>query len=280
MANLTALDIIGGIAAAKAFIDPTRADNSKASGKLSNFLAEIRQSALARTNFFEVIITPPRILANDPAAKVIHLYGCDASLPGIYLQTLENKRFGVGPNEKLPYSTQFNDIGITFYGDGQGTIYKFFYKWMHGIVRGDSHMISNGVSGQGLSPYEVEFKEKYRSDIIIRTFDEQQKDVLIYRLIEAYPIWISDTPLSWSSSDDIQRFPLAFTFLQARLDNVEQDRLRNESGARQLTPFEKLYKIGTATQTVFGTRRPQSIGDVINVVSNAKIILEGMKGVI
>jgi hypothetical protein len=276
MSKVSAADIIGGIAAAKSFISPTAAPS--ASGKLSNFIAEIRSSGIARSNLFEVEIAAPRILAGNPTTAIIPLYGCDASLPGAYLQTLDNKRFGIGPNEKLPYSVQYNDIGLSFIGDGQGSLYKFFYRWIHGTVRGDAHIISNDVSAAGLSPYEVEFKENYRTSVVIRTFDEQQKKILEYHLMEAYPIWLGEIPLSWSGSDDLQKFPVAFTYLQARLTTVDEERTRNKNGQRELTPFEKLYKLGTAGQTIFASRKPRSVGDIINVVSNAKIIIDGMKG--
>lgn len=277
MAKTTAADIIGAIAAAKSFLAPSA--SKQKDSKLSSFLSQMRADSIARSNLFEVTFIPPRILARNPTAQLLHLYAADASLPGIYLSTMELKRYGVGPNEKIPYSAQYNDIAISMIGDGGGAVYKFFYNWLQGIVRSDIPM-TNQNSIDDINPYEVEFKENYRTNIYIVTFDEQQNDILTYRLLEAYPIWMSEVPLSWSDDNNLQKINLVFNFMQAELINARSDRSTNSAGARDLSFFEKAVKIGTAGQVIAAQRRPHTVGDVINVVSNAKVVLQGLNGII
>lgn len=281
MAKVTFANALGIAAAAKSFLQPstTRTDNTN---KMSQFIATMRSSSVARTNLFEIVFTAPRILATNPTKSILSLYACDGNLPGVFLQTFDVKRYGTGPNEKLPYSTEFNDITFSFIGDGQGDIYKFFYNWIQGIVSSDVHMTNtNASSVNQMGPYEVNFKEDYRTTINIITYDENRKVILNYQLMEAYPIWLGDSPLSWGDTDNLQKFPITFTFMQAKLENVDdQKRNLGANGPRPLSPFEKLYKIGTIGQTIYSMRKPNSIGDVINVVSNAKIVLKGLGGVI
>lgn len=280
-------DIIGSIAAAKAFINPSKTSDQFSNGqftgvgKWGHFLAEMRSRSVARTNLFEVSFTPPLMLARQSGtARLLSLYASDASLPGNFINTMTLKRFGIGPNEKVPYSTQWNDIGFSCIGDGQGMVYKFFYKWMQGIVKSDVPITGDDIGYNQLASYEVGFKEEYATTITINTFDEQGKDILVYQLTGAYPIFISDTPLSWGQGDELQRIPLAFNFLQASLVNVEAVRSLEKNGQRELSPFEKLYKVGTAVQALASLRKPRSVGDVINVVSNAKTVIQGIGGTI
>lgn len=277
----TIADAIGAATAAKAFLAPSTTTTDTTS-KMAQFMAQMRSRSVARTNLFEIIFTPPRILAGESTQAIISLYASDGNLPGLFLQTIDLKRFGTGPNEKLPYSAQFNDIAFSFIGDGQGDIYKFFYKWMQGIVLSDTHMTNTSYSSVNqMSPYEVNFKEDYRSTINIITYDEKRNQILNYQLMEAYPVWLGETPLSWGDMDNLQKFPIAFTFLQAKLENIEdQKRNLGANGPRPLSPFERLYKIGTAAQVLYSLKKPNSVGDVINVVSNAKTVIKGFGGVI
>lgn len=281
MASITIADAVGVAAASKAFLQPDN-QGETATGKLGEFIAQMRQRTVARSNLFEVVITPPYILASNPTKTLIPLYASDASIPNLFLETLDLKRFGTGPNEKLPYSAQFTDMGVMMIGDGQGDIYKFFYRWLQGIVLSDAHMTStNFVSINRLSPYEVNFKEDYRGTVNIIQYDENRNVILNYELSEAYPTFVGGSPLSWGDENNLQKFPINFTFMQAKLTNLNEQKWNPATGeTRPLSPFEKLYKFGTAAQVVFSTKKPNSVGDVINVVSNAKVILKGLGGTI
>ena len=145
----TAMNVIGTVASLKSLLGND--NNTAASGKINNFMSEIRQNSVARTNLFEVTLTAPRILTGSGAVRKISLYAEGASLPGLSLGTGDVTRYGYGPHEKVPYTIQTNDTTISFIGDGKGEIYKFFYNWLQGIVRADYSVTSSQTSGNGLS---------------------------------------------------------------------------------------------------------------------------------
>jgi hypothetical protein len=267
----TAMNVIGTLSAAKSlFGEKPAAQNSK----INNFISEISNRSVSRTNLFEVVITPPPVLQKESFVSSLILYAEGAQLPGLFIQTSDVKRYGIGPSEKVAYGSSVNDINMSFIGDGQGKVYQFFYKWLQSIVRSDYDIRSSvNVSAGGLNPFEVEFKENYQATITITTFNEQGTPVLSYKLINAFPTNIADIALNWGDSAQLMTIPISFTFFQSQLDTGEVGTTPTLSN--DLSPFQKIVKAGTAIQAIASMRKPTSIGDVINATTNAKNVLSG-----
>ena len=265
----TAMNAIGTVAALKSLFG---GGSSGEGGKVAGFISQIRESSVARTNLFDVTITSPRMLTNASTAAKISLFAQGAALPGINLQTADVTRFGYGPHEKVPYTLQTNDITLNFIGDGRGEIYKYFYNWMQGIVRADQPISSAFVSKNALAPYEVEFKSEYSTTIIIKTYDEQNSTILEYELTDAFPINLPDVALSWSESSMMQ-FSVTFAFLQSRLKTADAQAEVTKNGIGDLSPFQKLVKIGTAVQAISSLRAPTSVQDALSSATTVKNVL-------
>lgn len=264
----TALNAVGTVSAISSLLGrrPTSTDS-----KYNRFYAEIRKNSVARTNLFEVTFSPPKILNGTNTKEKLSLYAEGAQLPGLFLQTADLRRFGIGPNEKVPYAVQTNATTINFIGDGRGEIYKFFYRWLHGIVRGDYGVSSSKTSPNGLTAYEVEFKADYKCTITITTFTEDGQPVLQYELADAFPVNIPDVALNWNDNSTMMTFGVQFEFLQSRLIGAEQTLQFTENGLT-LTPFQKLVKIGTAVQTISTLKRPRGVQDALSSVTTIKNI--------
>lgn len=247
---------------------------SKAQGRYGDFLGEFRNRSFSRTNLFEVTIRPPLIMTGDRIDQVIHLYADSVTIPGLNFATSETRRYGYGPIEKKPYAPIFNDITISFLVDGTGNIYKYFYKWMNRIVASDQYINGNSASNNGLGAFEVEYKDDYKSQIGISTFDEAGNGVLTSQLVDAIPITLSDTQLSWSENDQIMRLNMTFTYFQHVL--VDTESKEPVSGiTKPLSGLQQIVKAGTAIQTLASIGKPKSVGDVLNVINNTKTILGG-----
>ena len=262
------MNVLGTVATLKSLFG---GGSGGAGGKINNFMSEIRQSGVARTNLFEVTLTAPAVMSGSTVPQKISLYAEGAVLPGMSIQTQEVNRFGYGPHEKVPYTLQTNDITLNFIGDGRGEIYKFFYNWMQNIVRADYGVTSNSVSKNGLEPYEVEFKDQYRTSMTISTFNEQGDVVLEYELRDAFPLNVPDVSLNWSDSNMMQ-FSVQFAFLQSKLTTAETEVQLTQNGFSGLSTFQKLIKVGTAAQVITSLRKPRNIQDALNVSSSIKNI--------
>lgn len=271
MSIKTAMNAIGTATALYSLFGGNKPSTS--GGKINDFMSEIRKVGVARTNLFEVVITPPRILVGSKTANVqkISLYAQGAALPGRSIETLQLRRFGYGPNEKVPYDIAFNDITFQFIGDGAGEIYRLFYNWMHGIVRGDKPIPSGLIDRQGKAPFEVNFKSDYATTIQIVQYNEKGDVVFIYRLLDAFPVQCPDVSLSWNDGSMMQ-FSVTFTFLQAILEGADDELIVTNNGPKELTPIQKLAKIGTAIQAISSLKAPQSVQDALSVATTVKTV--------
>ena len=266
----TALSAVGLYSALKG------GSTTGATGRYGNFLSEFRNKSFARTNLFEVAIQPPRLMTGSKMSNVLHLYAESASIPGLMFATSETRRYGVGPIEKKPYAPIFNDVSVSFLVDGQGDIYKFFYTWMNRIVSSDQFINGNAGHYNGLAPFEVEYKDEYKCQMMISTFDEAGNSVLNSQLVDAIPISISDTSFSWGDNDQVLKLQVTFTYFQHILNTDQGEPV---SGYKKpLSGFQQIVKAGTALQTLSSLKKPQSVGDVINVINNAKVITGGYFG--
>lgn len=247
---------------------------------LNNFLGAVsRLNGFSRPAYFYVEIAPPLMMREETEnARTLAFLSESTSLPGVSLATSDVRRFGYGPIEKKPYAPIFVDSTFTFLVDGSGMIQKFFYKWMNGIVKFDDMPFGGyGQAGQTLiAPFEVNYKEQYRTDILITTVDENNNDIINVRLFDAYPIFMGDVALGWADTDSVARLPITFTYFNWKIENININQLQTK---REEGILQKVIRAGTALQTLSTIRKPNSVADVINVVNNSKIAIGGLSGI-
>jgi len=225
-----------------------------------------------RTNLFVVEFTPPRMMSNfTDTAKTLTFLTESCNLPGVSLATTEIKRYGYGVTEKKPYAPIFTDQSFSIIADNKGVAHRFFYKWMNGIIRYDSPF-GNDSNFAGLQPFQVNYKEQYRSNVTITSYDEFERKVIIVKLNEAYPIFVGDMALSWGDIDGIARMPITFTYLNWERTNIDVE-TKDVPGNNDLSLLQKLQKAGNAIQTLAALRKPRNVADIVNVTNNAKIAL-------
>lgn len=184
---------------------------------LNTFLTEISSQAVLDSSRHLMMFTLPRGLLehyDSNSVKQVALR-CDTStLPGIsFAESEEIRRFGVGPTEKHPYLPIFGAISASYIVDGSGAIHSFFYDWMSYIVGFDSSQGMSSVNGFGRSPYEVAYKDDYKSTVTIFVYNELNDKVMEVTLNSAYPIAINPTPLSWGNTDQFMKLDVTWDYM-------------------------------------------------------------------
>lgn len=264
----TGMNALGTFAAVKSLFGSKPKDD--AAGKMNAFLSQIREKSVARANLFDVKFAAPKVMVGNKTVGSLSLYGSVAQLPGYYIQTTETARYGIGPSEKTAYGMSFNDITVKFIGDGKGEVYKFFYQWLQGIVRGDMDpAFYDKKDNNAKGAYEVEFREDYAVDIDIATYNEQGTETILSRLTSAYPINITEVELDWGS-DSLMEFSVQFTYRRASVVGADQPIKDSKNGIEGLSMLQKLVKIGTAVQVISSIKRPANIQQALSSASTVK----------
>lgn len=184
---------------------------------LNTFLAEISNQALLDTSRHLMLFTLPKGLLehyDSNSVKQVALR-CDTStLPGIsFAESEEIRRFGVGPTEKHPYLPIFGAISASYIVDGAGAIHSFFYDWMSYMIGFDSSQGMSSVNGFGRAPYEVAYKDDYKSTVTILVYNELNDKIVELTLNSAYPIAINPIPLSWGNTDQFMKLDVTWDYV-------------------------------------------------------------------
>lgn len=203
---------------------------------INEISSEVARSGVLRNNKFLVEFPMPIALRNTTGFntladtnRVLSLYCEGTNLPGVALLTEDIRRYGYGPNEKKPYAPIFTDVNLTFRGDAGGNVWTFLNAWMKCAINYEYRTGMNTPSGpvSNQFPHEVGYKDGYATDTTIRLFSDDGAETVRVILREAYPIFVGDIPLNWSSRSDYMRIPVTMTFFDWFNDLVPSNNIGN-----------------------------------------------------
>ncbi len=212
--------------------------------KLSQFKAEIEARGVMRTNTFHVSFAPPQTLRGGASASKLDntqtqvpmdrmSLRCESvQLPGMGFATIDGPpAFGYGPIEAIPYGAIFDDITCTFLVDARGDVHRFFYMWMNSIVnfhaQGQNKLKEDNLGPvRGMKAYEVNFKDRFVTDITIDVYDTSTgfntaiegtssgtgQKVMSAKVYRAFPKLLPSLDMSWNSTDEVVRLPIPFNY--------------------------------------------------------------------
>jgi len=195
---------------------------------IETFKNRAGQNGFLKNNKFRLVITLPEDLLNvfpQGNRNVVETlsYMCDAtSLPSIMHGLHENRRFGYGPVERKPYFPNYNDLMVDILVDGKADSWRVLYTWLQSIMNSSMPLAPISRTNRfGLSTFEVNYKENYRSTIALEVFNDTgttisspvtttsgpavgtqttMQPATIFTFSEAFPTSIMESPLNWGSS--------------------------------------------------------------------------------
>lgn len=247
----------------------TSLPKAKAGGfDINEFKSQISQVGVLPTNLFLVNLYMSPGADWVQSTRSLRFFCMQTDLPGLDLAVQENIIHGIGPVERFPHTAMFGDINLGFIGDAKGLILTFFHKWLNSIVLFDNRKESNNF-------YRVAYKDSYSCRIEIEVFNPDSDKILIYTLEEAFPYRINQNQMSWADQNSMMNIGVSFYYKTWHTDKLPITQSERSSG---LTTVQKLLKLGTIAETVMALKKPQSVGDAINLVNNANIIGGGLSG--
>lgn len=133
-------------------------------------------------------------------------------MPGRAFMSIDNRYYG--PNFKLPFQSQYEDITITFLCRTESLERQFFDDWME-IINPTNH-------------WDFNYRDSYRSNIEVYqlatygvvtssgagrpdTPPTAPKAVYKWTIWDAYPVIINPQPVTWAD-DNFQRLSVSFTY--------------------------------------------------------------------
>lgn len=208
--------------------------------KYQEALGHLLQFDVGRTAYFEVII--PKM---GGAGSRIRFFCHSAELPGESTATVNQKIYGV--NEKFPVMTGYNDITLSFYtfGSSIDIVRSLFLEW-GSYITGRSE-VYKGKTKQ--TTYDIAYKSKYVSDIIITQYAIDGNPLLRVKLIDAFPIGINQVPLSWSAQNQAMSLNVTFAYTEYEYEFIEV----NPNGNYSSGPLAELFATGLKTAATINT---------------------------
>lgn len=194
---------------------------------IDNFIDSVGRNGTLQTNKFEVEIPIPTVIQDRTqlSTRILMLRAESVDMPGVLLDTVESRRYGVGPLIKTPSNmSRFKEVSINFLETEQASIYALFNDWLQNIV--DFAGTSGGLSRQ--PSFLTSYKSDYVVDIVINVFNnagrnanvqasQQAEPVLQFKLVDAFPMSVSDTRLAWSNNNQLFKTTAVFAYTHHQL---------------------------------------------------------------
>jgi hypothetical protein len=206
--------------------------------KIDEFISSINKNGVIKTNRFTAFFTLPEYLRGREVDygyqdKLISLRCESAQFPGISFGAIDGPpRLGYGAVESIPYNVAFEDVSLTFLVDAHTRIHKLFYDWVNTIVnfqgsKGQSDWKKESNSITKAAAYEVGYKDKYRTDILVTVYDSDDKQIMTVKIYNAYPKLLPSTDLSWGSNDELMKMTIPFSFTDFDVTYHRSDQIFN-----------------------------------------------------
>jgi hypothetical protein len=191
--------------------------------KIDSFIGNLSKYGTLQTNRFEVDIPFPRIFSSGsvptgiPPTDLLHMRAESVRIPGLLIDSIGAKRYGIGPEYFTATNVRFDAVSITFIETYDSKIKKIFYDWSRiGIF--------NFAGSNNQAPdFLTEYKDNYCTDISIRVYNNsgknpsdprasEPKPINVIKLVRAFPISISDVDLSWDTNNTLYKFSVSFKY--------------------------------------------------------------------
>ena len=210
------------------------------------------------------------------------VFFCDnINIPGASIIPVDHKRYGIGPFDRRASNIIPAEISASFMLDGLGRNLHFFQKWVSNIVYMGDHDGAVGLTvnrdNKDMQAFgEVAYRKDYITEMEIETYDQNAQ--LINRLTahEVWPSQLGDVTLGWAQNDEVGRVTVNLQVQRWTVKNFAGDILENAAGQdeRILSPMERLLRITQSARALRSSwKKPDSVGDVINLVSNSQTFL-------
>ena len=262
------------------------ADSPEGKFNIGTFISKVQENnGLSRANRYIVELDPPRGgWVSDPAAIQSLSFFCDnINIPGAAVIPVDHRRNTIGPFDRRAQAVVPSEISESFMLDARGRNLAFFQDWVSNIVYmgGPEKAADVMVNPKGAAFGEIAYRSDYITTMRIKTFDMGAQHINTTTMYECWPSQLGDVTLGWAQNDEIARVTINFQVRNWVAENHQLPEGQDPEvyANRALSPMEQLLRIGqTGTALKASWKKPNNVGDVINLVSNAQTFLGSFGG--
>ena len=193
---------------------------------ISKFSAHLNKYGTIKNNRYEVIISPPASFRLAPGFQeefkemfdILTLRVEQIRIPNVNLNVQRVNRYGIGPRQAFPTNAEFPEtVSLTFLETENSDVHKFFHVWMNSIF---GYYNTSFANERGI--YLAEYKNIYSTLMTIKVYDDKGIDYVSneVELTEAYPVQISEVPLSWGDNNTHMKINVNFAFTDIRFPQL------------------------------------------------------------
>ena len=247
---------------------------------LDKFIGKLQErNSLMRANRYIVELAPPGWASGDDIDTANSLvFFCEAvNIPGASIVPVDHKRLGIGPFDRRPSNIIPAEISASFMLDQAGRNLGFFQKWVGHTVMMDNRSPGSKRETDGAAFGQVAYRDTYLSDNMkIHTIDAAGNHIATLTAYEVWPSLLGDVTLGWTQNDEFARCQINF---QVRYWTTEEFEPTAPGLESELSGFERLIRLGTSgTALLSSFKKPNNVGDAINIISNAQTFLGSFGG--
>ena len=172
--------------------------NSTYGGRNTVQSIQSRALSYARPTRYKVELHIPAAVPRGDWHDFSIMESCSATmLPGKSVATMDKRQ--ASPNiMKLPYDVIYDDVKLTFQVTDQMAEHNAMQAWLDYIYNANTNSFA--------------FPKSYYSDISIIQLDTAMEKIKTVKLIEAYPVAMSEIGLSYDASNTISTFDVNFAY--------------------------------------------------------------------
>lgn len=210
--------------------DPTLENQTVVGFNIDAFRAIVARRGLFQNNLFMAYFPVPYGMLGrggekdfTDTAREMNMWCESTSIPEVFVRTIDIRRQGYGPTEKIATNPEFKDVSLTFMADADARNWGFFREWMMMVSNFNGSRGATATLGQvgavRTPVYELGYIDDIATNVAISAFSNDGTERLRIILRQAYPIGVSEMKLGWGDKGDVAKFTVLFTMADWYNDN-------------------------------------------------------------
>lgn len=168
-------------------------------------------ASLARPNRYKMYIGPVASIG-DVDTRNIEINCSALTMPGSSIATTDHRE-ARGHVVKMPYDRIYNPVTATFYNSIDHEERVFFERWISSINTGHNNKFT--------------FYDEFTSVINIMQLDCKHMVTNHIKLMEVYPIALSDLELGYANENAVEQFNVTFTYRHYKVQKLSDTMFKN-----------------------------------------------------